>query len=206
MGAVVLIPIKLFGSDTNLAVGRSPRDIMMTRVLHRPAPLVTGPLLSSPERFLLLSFGRPKRNPNVLIRRTNGRHGAAPFVPRASTDFSVVSQFLPSAVSRCPQILGPIRHRESDHPLDHPVIDLSHRTTRLSRTPTKSRRSTEKCPLIFEMILPRRNFVVYLSLRVCRYRWCFIRHFTIHDAQHFSFVLGKLFLIAAIPSGTPAKL
>lgn len=120
MSAVVLIPIKVFGSDTNLAVGWSPRDITMTRVLHRPTPSVTGPLLSSPERFLFLSFGRPKRNPNVLIRRTNGRHGAAPFEPRAATDFSLVSQFLPSTVSRCQQILGPISYRASDHPLDRP--------------------------------------------------------------------------------------
>lgn len=80
LAAVVLIPIKLFGSDANLAVGRLPYDhdrssfsllflsTLPVRIFIHTLYLLLHfmPLLSTPHVSL-------PRNRNVLIRRTNGR-------------------------------------------------------------------------------------------------------------------------------------
>lgn len=84
--AVVLIPIKLFGSDTNLALGRLPYDhdhsssSSLSLSLHsfsssRPLDLYIyfiPPFTLYATSFYAIDVSLP-RNRNVLIRRTNER-------------------------------------------------------------------------------------------------------------------------------------
>lgn len=115
--AVVLIPIKLFGSDTNLALGRLPYDhdhsssSSLSLSLHsfsssRPLDLYIyfiPPFTLYATSFYAIDVSLP-RNRNVLIRRTNERQWWFHF-------FGPAHVFHVSANPRS---------RESDHPLRSP--------------------------------------------------------------------------------------
>lgn len=114
MGAVVLIPIKLFGSDTNLAVGRSPCDHDDSRLSillpsPRPDPLARPTL---PPSFIR-SFQTKSKRLNPTYKWTPRRllSSRLPTPPGYSCPFRGLI-----ASSRCPQILESIRPRELDHP------------------------------------------------------------------------------------------
>lgn len=105
MGAVVLIPIKLFGSDTNLAVGRSPYD-------HHDSRLsISCSTLPSIHRTLPSSFIRSYRTKSKRLNPTYK------WTPRRllSSRLPTPRRFLHRPTSANPRIDLP--SRELDHPL-----------------------------------------------------------------------------------------